>query len=705
MVSTASNGKIRVAILGGGLGSMSTAFHLTATPEARARFDVTVYQQGWRVGGKGASGRNLDPKLGKRIEEHGLHAFLGFYENAFSTMRAAYAEWQKQPENPFQTWQDAFEPQFQLTLADRADGDLTAPSGWSMWNLTLPELPGMPGDGKKPSLLEYALALLKWIGHFLLSARAELAGTEPPASPSPIAHLAHDALGVAHAMLEALHLGAATATSAPSAPPGHGPIAAQLRVFKAAVDAEIRPHAASSPVLRRLWMLLDLGIAVGLGMVCDVLPPFGGGLDAINHLDFKDWLEQHGATRENAFSSPVRALYDLGFATVGGDASNRDFAQSAAGVALYTFLELGMGYKHAPMWKMRAGMGDTVFTPLYEVLAARGVKFEFFRRVQKLSLSDDGNWVDAIELSRQAIETPGYPRLIDVKGLPCWPSEPDWAHLENGPAMKQAGVNFESAWCLQEVDRRTLKLGEDFDAVVIGMSVAALPYVAGELFDAREAWRAMRETTKTVQTQALQLWLLPDLAGLGWHAGTTVMTAYAEPLDSWGEMSHLLVREDWPAPSAGGPQSVEYFCSPMQDPPVIPPFTDAGFPARELARAKALAQQWLEARTGLLWPAATTAANPAGLDYAKLVDLGGGEGLARLSAQYFRANVDPTERYVLSVPGSIQFRLAPAGSGFENVFLAGDWTKTTLSAGCAEAATESGILAAKGMLAKYLVAT
>ena len=97
--------KTRVAVLGGGLGAMSAAFELTATRELRERYEVTVYQQGWRLGGKGASGRNA--AIGERIEEHGLHAFMGFYEHAFALMRAAYAEWRKEPDNPFQTWQDA----------------------------------------------------------------------------------------------------------------------------------------------------------------------------------------------------------------------------------------------------------------------------------------------------------------------------------------------------------------------------------------------------------------------------------------------------------------------------------------------------------------------------------------------------------------------------------------------------------------------
>ena len=43
------NRKIKVAVLGGGCGAMSAAFYLTSTPELRARYEVTVYQQGWRL--------------------------------------------------------------------------------------------------------------------------------------------------------------------------------------------------------------------------------------------------------------------------------------------------------------------------------------------------------------------------------------------------------------------------------------------------------------------------------------------------------------------------------------------------------------------------------------------------------------------------------------------------------------------------------
>ena len=77
----------KVAILGGGLGSLSTAFALTNESNWKERYEITIYQTGWRLGGKGASGRNLDPDYQYRIEEHGFHVWMGFYDNAFAMIK------------------------------------------------------------------------------------------------------------------------------------------------------------------------------------------------------------------------------------------------------------------------------------------------------------------------------------------------------------------------------------------------------------------------------------------------------------------------------------------------------------------------------------------------------------------------------------------------------------------------------------------
>jgi uncharacterized protein with NAD-binding domain and iron-sulfur cluster len=87
-VARVSPNKGRVAILGGGMAGLSAAWRLS-TPGWRERFEsITVYQRGWRLGGKAASSRGANG----RIEEHGLHIWLGSYENAFGLLRECYAE-------------------------------------------------------------------------------------------------------------------------------------------------------------------------------------------------------------------------------------------------------------------------------------------------------------------------------------------------------------------------------------------------------------------------------------------------------------------------------------------------------------------------------------------------------------------------------------------------------------------------------------
>lgn len=79
-------------------------------PGWEARFEsVTLYQRGWVLGGKGASTRAPDG----RILEHGLHVWLGYYDNAFRLMRECYEELDRtrtDPACPIRTWRDAFAP-------------------------------------------------------------------------------------------------------------------------------------------------------------------------------------------------------------------------------------------------------------------------------------------------------------------------------------------------------------------------------------------------------------------------------------------------------------------------------------------------------------------------------------------------------------------------------------------------------------------
>ncbi len=94
-----------------------------------------------------------------------------------------------------------------------------------------------------------------------------------------------------------------------------------------------------------------------------------------------------------------------------------------------------------------------------------------------------------------------------------------------------------------------------------------------------------------------------------------------------------------------------------------------------------------------LWPRSSNQC--AEFDWGLLVNCTGEKDA--FDSQFFCANIDPTERYVLSLPGTAQYRLTSGNSMFENLFLAGDWTFTDINIGCIEAAVISGKMASQAI--------
>ncbi len=131
------DGPARVAVIGGGCASITAAFELTR-PIHQGKYQVTVYHQGWRLGGKGASGRGP----AGRIEEHGLHVWLGFYENAFRLLRECYAELDRDPATcRLASWRDAFFPDSHVAVAEPCGN-----GQWLNWTAFFPPADGLPGD-------------------------------------------------------------------------------------------------------------------------------------------------------------------------------------------------------------------------------------------------------------------------------------------------------------------------------------------------------------------------------------------------------------------------------------------------------------------------------------------------------------------------------------------------------------------------------
>jgi hypothetical protein len=68
-----------------------------------------------------------------------------------------------------------------------------------------------------------------------------------------------------------------------------------------------------------------------------------------------------------------------------------------------------------------------------------------------------------------------------------------------------------------------------------------------------------------------------------------------------------------------------------------------------------------------------------------------------LKSQVVTAAVNPSDRYVLTVPGSSAYRISPLDTGIVNLTVAGDWTACGFHGGCIEAAVMSGRLAAHAL--------
>jgi uncharacterized protein with NAD-binding domain and iron-sulfur cluster len=693
--------KEKIAVLGGGVGSMAAVFEITNQPGWQDRYDITVYQMGWRIGGKGASGRNR--QIADRIQEHGLHVWMGFYENAFDMMRQAYeycAEHNLTPDSPFPNYLDAFTKTGLAPVAEQVDGV------WKTWPLFWSPNNDLPGQPNPTDVAPHAdgtpWGYVRMIFTGLRSELDRLRDGEPIllgladdlveammslAEHAPVALETHPTL---------LHRLEAFVFSLPHNPADHDPEhhSILLNAFRKLVDRLVQlltPFAGKHDKFRRFLIILDTAFGFVHGMLSDGILTQGFGV--IENEDFVEWLARHGC---RAAKSPLtRAFYDGAFAYEGGD---RMRPRASAGSILHGSLRLMFTYRGSVMWFMNAGMGDVVFTPFYLALRDRGVKFAFFRKVTRLTPSTDGS-IDSIEIDVQAHVHPelgDYNPLVPVKNLLCWPAEPDYGQLIEGVQLQDprfVNRDLESWWNdLPVFGKETLRRGADFDRIILGISIGALPILCKDLAEADStgAWQGMFDHIKTVRTQAAQLWLTKTKEELGWNpgvAGDPVFCGYLEPFDTWGDETHLLPRESWEAPNV--PLQNPYICSTAPSDPSQAPFSDPTYPAKQLSIVTQNVTTYLDQGSGLLWPKAivngkfddTLFVNPSGVQ-------------PPIASQWIRVNIDPTELYVLSVPGSTHFRLAPWDSRFSNLILAGDWTLNDVNLGCVEGAVQSGKMAA-----------
>ena len=699
----------RIAILGGGIGGLTTAYHLSRTPELRDRFEVTVHQMGWKLGGKISSGRDAQ---GRNLE-HGLHIWFGCYENTFQMLQEVYAGRQAPPGSPFQTWRDVAKPQDFTPIGVRM-GD-----GWGFAAIEWPRNAGTPGDGRLfPTLWEMVTELVNLVRIVVHRLEGDgLSGTPPAHDPGLmkrlLGHVATSASAAADEMVATF--GRVLGARGPVAKE----LAAMLHAAAAALGADpfrlgadalrdmaeamhllrgghgARSALAATPTERLMLEAIEVGLTVARGIVEDLIlhdRPF----ESLDDIEFRAWLLKHGADpRVVAESSVVRAPYDTAFLYVDGDPAKPSVG---AGCAIGGVLRLVATYKGAMAWDLQGGMGEAFIAPVYQRLLEQGVRFEFFSKMTAIRPEPGRDAIASVEIERQATMLPGYRLLRRFDDIDCWLAEPDWDNLADGPRLKAAGVNFESHWCAEPpVGRRTLHRGEDFDDVVLAMPVGTWKKLNDEagpcddLLARGGRFAAFTEALGIVPTVALQFWTLADAKALGWTGPRPAVVAGPEPICVWADMSQVLRTETPMTPPAKG---LHYLCGTYATRLYARPSTDRGTPGRAKAEAQAMALQFLGGDAKAYWPLAVDA---QGFRWPLLADSEGRVGAARMATQYVRANIDPTECCVGSDAGTTKYRLGPGDSGFEGLWLAGESTRSGFNATCVEATVMTGMAAARAL--------
>jgi uncharacterized protein with NAD-binding domain and iron-sulfur cluster len=664
----------KVAILGGGIGALSAAFELTNTPDV----EVTIYTLGWRLGGKCASSRGPD----MRIEEHGIHGFCGSYFNALPMMAAVYAELDRPPTSPIPDFKTAFRPLDTVQLYYWSDGTPTAVP------LTFPENKLFPDPSQPQGMLDL-LTLISRVLAMLGDALALHAGIK---LPTDVQKIIADMLNHVQGHLE----GRVSLT-----------VLEGLKASWHVVRDAMMAVGVTGNTLNTV-ILVDYAFTLIMGTITDKVVTLGW--DRLDDENWDHWLARHGALPVTISSPMALNTVNLSYQYTMGNATTYPLGDTskpslmAAGAYVHWTLR-SFAYCGHVLYAFAGGTGETIIAPLYEVLKKRGVKFEFFNKVEELVLSADGSAIDQVKIGIQAtVKSDGeYQPLFNVKGLPSWPAQPFYDQLNEEDQLKGKDYDLESWWTpWQPVKPRTLQAGVDFDVVVFALSVGAVPYVASQLTAKSARWAAMVDGLPAVQTQAMQIWLTKSFEDLGWSIplppdGTPLADTWYPPFDGHAELRHLIPLEDWPANIM--PKSLWYFCDCLPETEAPPPFTDTGYPARVKAKVEQNCIAYLNKAIGGLMPGAMlVGAEPGGQPQMNFGLLANTKptalaGPLTFGSQFWRANIDPTERYVTSPPGSTRVRLVAWDTDFSNLVIAGDWAYTGVNVGSVECTVMSGKLA------------
>lgn len=736
--------KRRIAILGGGPSALVAAFKLTEAPDFAKRFEITVYQKGWRLGGKCATGRDLDRS--KRLYEHGIHGFLGCYYNALTVMKRVFDGLSRPADHPVPDFDRAFHGMSGVIRYEMDEGFLKkwpiyAPPWWHDLDKEPdrePTLSQMVTTAKDIARIDiWCAGLARLALAALLQAYAKtfrnnatqawiVANRRPPAPSQAHPAVSDPTTGRldmriepgAEAMNRAL-LGFVGEAGAAAKAQDFVKLTLSLREAQAFFAAIVKAGGGgpARDRLRRLGLLLDYLATILQGVMADKV--MKRGFAPLDEEDHVVWLRRHGAAEETIRSPLTSSTPNITYQYPQGDSLLPPVMAAGAYLqwTMMTFTYMGRFIQ-----LFEAGSGETLIAPLYDILAKRGVRFAFFHDVKALRLEKGKTEIGKIEIDLQARVKAGpldyrpyievQTEIEDARPLEAWPDRPLFDQIEEGEALRASGADLESFWCgWPAAERLVLKRGEDFDDVILGVSVGALPFMTADLAKRSKRWKRMLDESRTVMTQAMQIWLKETPWALGWSGYTNdyddylLSANYMTQPNGQGDFTKYIKYEEWPA--AHRPASLLLLCGTLPFYGEIDGTEGAEFPRRLAAEVKAQSIQFLQATGGFMLEGATVAArrgygDPFAFDFDLLhpAEPEGErrQGAERFDDQYWRVNANPSDHYVSTPPGSTRWRLPAHATGFANLVIAGDWTENGLNVGSMEGSVRSGILAAEAIL-------
>ena len=730
--------KKKIKILGGGMSALAAAHELTDYDGWQNEYEITVYQIGWRLGGKTSTGRGKND----RIEEHGIHILQGWYDTTFRLLRSVYAERKKSnlaPDSPLQElFKDGLQPN-STTLLTEYIHEL---GKWTNWTLIFPQTDELPGEGGPLPMWELirkgmALVLETVLGSPYLKSTNRIStwildhyfpeyinGIEhkPADKPGCLYRLLKPFFGkggfferlfkkeLQH-LIEALRLSKQNVTE--NHYEHHSNILAYIEKYINSIEQKGLPYLEKDLEERHFTVSLSFAYYNLKGILTDVYNPDTNTFDfsAINKYDYREWLGMQGAPHWLLRSVIVRFFYTGTFANL----VNEKGGALGAGTALQFFAN-SIGYKGSFVYQFVHGTGDVMVMPMYEVLKSRGVKFKFFHKIEQVHYAPNGS-IETISFAEQVkLAVEDYNPVMKMGNLNVWPAEPLFEQInpDDAAKLKKENINLENPWAdWTDYRKGKLKKGTDFDEVILGIPIGTLKTICSEIIenDKENKWKLMVDNIQTTATQTAQLWFLPTIEEMGFDrahwglppkGGAPNVVVYQNPMYSWLDSSLVLPNESWPDNQS--PKFVAYFTGPFILRNPLPHFSDHEYQNRENIRLMEVFEQWLGDNAKLFWPDAANLQYPKGISFQLLADPDNNvNGYDRFANQYFRANVRPSDHYTLSVPNSDQYRLKTDKSGFDNLFLCGDWIDFGANVGYIDGAIQSGLQAAQALRTKLML--